>query len=276
MKRFTAYIAAILGTAAIICSCTKAEESGSEVKGEEYKISFAVDGTRTDYELSGDGSVKVDWQNGDVIYVATSDGSWGNGYSTEDVKPKIFTYNAANGLFEGEATIPAGEYTFRAQYADASQRTYLLARSASNKLLGSQVQNGEGIEHLKNYDCMVAETTATVKGGNTVPTFRMKHIYSFVDVSIKNETGKEIVATGVSMTANGARLTGIFGISDVGNAKINPNYSQNVSDKVSLTLNEATIAAGAAFDAYMVVAPFDGYTGDIVIEVSHLPERHTA
>lgn len=268
MKRLATYVTAVMVTATMIYSCAKGEESGFSPARKECKIAFAVDGTRTDYELADGGGLKVDWQDGDVIYIATSDGTWGSGYSNEAVKPKIFTYNAANGLFEGEATIPAGEYTFRAQYADASQRTYLLARSASNKLLGSQVQNGEGIEHLKNYDCMVAETTATVKGGNTVPTFRMKHIYSFVDVSIRNETGKEIVATGVSMTANGARLTGIFGISDVGNAKINPNYSQNVSDKVSLTLNEATIAAGAAFDAYMVVAPFDGYTGDIVIEVS--------
>lgn len=234
----------------------------------ECKIAFAVDNTRTDYELSDGGGVKVDWQDGDVIYVATSDGTWGSGYSNESVKPKIFTYNAASGLFEGEATIPAGEYTFRAQYADASQRTYLLSKSASNKLLGSQVQNGTGIGHLKNYDCMVAETTATVKGNTTVPTFRMKHIYSFVDVAIKNETGKEIVATAVSMTAANARLTGIFGISDIGEAKINPNYSQTVSDKVSLTLNGATIAAGATFNAYMVVAPFKNYTGDIVIEVA--------
>ena len=91
MKRFTACIAAIFGTAAIICSCTKAEESGGEIKGEEYKISFAVDGTRTGYELSDGEGVKVDCQNGDVIYVATGDGSWGSGYSTEEVKPKIFT-----------------------------------------------------------------------------------------------------------------------------------------------------------------------------------------
>lgn len=61
MKRFTACIAAIFGTAAIICSCTKAEESGGEIKGEEYKISFAVDGHAYDYELSDDGGVKVDW-----------------------------------------------------------------------------------------------------------------------------------------------------------------------------------------------------------------------
>lgn len=250
----------------MIYSCAKGEEFDLTHIRKECRIAFAVDGTRTGYELSG-GGMKVDWQDGDVIYIATTDRTWGSGYSSEAVKPKIFTYNAASGLFEGDATIPAGEYTFRAQYADASQRTYLLSNSASNKLLSAQVQNGAGLDHLKNYDCMVAETTAVVKGGSTVPTFRMKHIYSFVDISIKNETGKQIAATSVSMTAEGARLTGIFGISNVGEATINTDYSQNVSDKVSLTLNEATIAAGATFDAYMVVAPFDGYTGDIVIEV---------
>ena len=268
MKRFAIYVTAALGAATIIYSCAKGEESDFISIRKECKIAFAVDGTRTGYELSDEGGLKVDWQDGDVIYVATSDGTWGSGYSSEAVKPKIFTYNAASGLFEGEATIPAGEYTFRAQYADASQRTYLLAKSASNKLLGSQVQNGAGIDHLKNYDCMVAETTATVKGGTTIPTFCMKHIYSFVDVTIKNETGKEVIATEVSMTATDARITGIFGISNVGDATINPNYSQNVSDKVSLTLNGANIAAGAAFDAYMVVAPFGNYTGDIVIDVA--------
>ncbi len=268
MKRLAVYVTAVLGAATMVYSCAKGDEFDLTPMRKEYRIAFAVDKTRTDYELSDSGGLTVDWQNGDVIYIATTDRTWGSGYSSEAVKPKIFTYNAANGLFEGEATIPAGEYTFRAQYADASQRTYLLSNSASNKLLGSQVQNGTGIAHLKKYDCMVAETTAEVTGGSTVPTFRMKHIYSFVDISIKNETGKEIVATKVSMTAAGARLTGIFGIADVGNATINPYYNSNVSDRVSLTLNGAAISAGSTFDAYMVVAPFDNYTGDLVIEVS--------
>lgn len=265
MKRFTAYIAAIFGTTAIICSCTKAEESGSEVKGEEHKISFAVDGTRTDYELSGDGSVKVDWQNGDVIYVATSDGSWGNGYSTEDVKPKIFTYNAGSGLFEGDATLAAGEYTFRAQYAAESQRTYVLSKSASNRLLASQRQTGAGMSHVKEYDCMVAERTSTISGTSNVPTLSMKHLYSFVKITIKNETQSTVVPNTVKFKVGGKALNGIFTIDDLKNAIISTKSSN--TDTAQLSLDGISIAAGASFDAYMVVAPFTGFTGDIEIDV---------
>lgn len=124
IRRLAIYVTTVLCATVSVYSCAKGEEAETVSMRKECKISFAVDGTRTGYELSDSGGLKVDWQDGDVIYVATTDRTWGSGYSSEAVKPKIFTYNSASGLFEGDATIAAGEYTFRAQYADASQRTF--------------------------------------------------------------------------------------------------------------------------------------------------------
>ena len=233
--------------------------------GKHYNVSFAVNDTRVDYTANDRGTIDLGWCDGDAIYVATSDGTWGSGYKEEAKKPKTFTYNSATGLFEGDATIPGGEYTFRAQYAVENQRTYVLARSASNKLLSAQTQSAEGMSHLKEYDCMVAQTTATVADG-AIPTLAMKHLYSFICIAIKNETDSAQTPTNVSFRVPGKDLNGIFNITDLEEATISPKSGN--TETTTLSLRNITIAQGETCNTYMVVAPFSAFSGTLEIEVS--------
>lgn len=239
--------------------------------GKHCNISFAVSNTRVDYTTNDRGSIDLGWCDGDAIYVATSDGTWGSGYKEEAKKPKTFTYNSATGLFEGNATIPGGEYTFRAQYAVENQRTYVLARNASNKLLSAQSQSAEGMAHLKEYDCMVAQTTATV-ADDAIPTLAMKHLYSFICIAIKNETDSAQTPTSVSFRVPGKDLNGIFNIADLEEATISSKSAN--TETTTLSLRDITIAKGDTFNTYMVVAPFSGFSGTLEIEVATASERY--
>lgn len=231
----------------------------------EYNLSFAVGDTRVDYTANERGTIDLGWCDGDAIYIATSDGTWGSGYREEAKKPKTFTYDSATGLFKGDATIAGGTYTFRAQYAVESQRTYVLATSASNKLLSAQSQSAAGMVHLKTYDCMVAQTTATVSA-DAVPTFSMKHLYSFICIAIKNETSSAQAPTSVSFRVPGKSLNGIFTITDLDAATISAKSGN--TETTTLSLSNITVAKGETFNTYMVVAPFSAFSGTVEIEVA--------
>lgn len=267
--KISAYIA--IFTALFYSACSKAESAFVAPSAKSYNVAFAVGDTRVDYSASERGAIDLGWTDGDVIYVATADGTWGSGYREEAKKPKIFTFDEATGLFRGDAEIAGGEYTFRAQYAVENQRTYVLARSASNKLLASQTQSAAGMAHMKEYDCMVAQTTATI-GDNSVPTFAMKHLYSFVRIAIVNSTDKAQTPTSISFRVPGKALNGIFDITDLDKATIAPKSA--TSDTATLSLDGITIARGATFDAYMVIAPFDGFSGVAEIEVATATDRY--
>ena len=251
-------------------ACSKSDPT-TDVADHCYNVSFAVADTRVDYAVGSNGSIGLEWLDGDVIYVATSDGTWGSGYREETKKPKIFTYDAASGLFVGDATIAGGTYTFRAQYAVENQRTYVLAKSASNKLLASQSQSETGMSHLKTYDCMVAQTTATISD-DAVPTFAMKHLYSFIRISIKNETASPQTLTSVAFRVPDKALNGIFTITDLSAATTSPKSGN--SDTATLVLDNIAVQPDEAFDAYLVVAPFADFSGVIEIEVATAAERY--
>ena len=86
---------------------------------------FVADIAQTKTTLDVANGYKVDWEEGDVIYMVTSDGTWGKPWSSENSNIEtIAEFKYADGKFTSEATIADGEYTFKGMYAAASQKSY--------------------------------------------------------------------------------------------------------------------------------------------------------
>ncbi len=247
-------------------SCVQTADADRPISGEgECRVAFRIDGTRVSYEATASGEVAVEWSDGDVICVATTDGTWGSTASTT----KRFTYNAATGLFENSsATLPAGEYTFIAEYATSSQYSYFTAAQCTHKLPSSQSQSGTSLGHLSSNDCMVASTTATISSESAnVPTFTMRHIYSLLRVKMHNASSKSVVAQSVTATfAGSTNVTGIYRITSFADGTIALNNG-GYGNSVELSLSNCTIAAGATANAWLLIAPMK-YSGNLSVYVA--------
>ena len=73
---------------------------------------------------------EVEWETGDIVYLVTSDGTWGAPYVDKDNTniETIAEFEYADGRFTSDAEIAAGSYTFKAMFAHESQK----ARSSTH------------------------------------------------------------------------------------------------------------------------------------------------
>ena len=85
---------------------------------------FVADIAQTKTTLDVANGYKVDWEESDVVYMVTDDGTWGKPYSEDKDAVTIAEFKYADGKFTSEATIADGEYTFKGMYAAASQKSY--------------------------------------------------------------------------------------------------------------------------------------------------------
>ncbi len=245
-------------------SCATTEDS-MQIDGKRYPVSFRAEITRMAYDAETDGAISVTLQDGDVIYVTTTDGTWGSSSSNLPVE---FTYNATTGLFENSsATLPAGNYTFIAEYAASNQRRFFLSGNQTHKLYASQTQISNSLSHLKDNDCMVAQASGTIgANGSDIPTFFLKHLYSVAYFEIENKSSQTITPTSVKMTISGEDINGIFNITNIDSASIS-SRSEN-SSTLTLNLTDISIKSGSSHTVYAMIAPFDNYSGSISVAVA--------
>ena len=250
----------------VVLSCAQAAEDVNVAK-DGCTVASRVDGTRVSYEANASGEVEVEWQEGDVLYVATTDGTWGSNYSSNPAKR--FVYNASTGLFEcGSATLPAGEYTFIAEFASESQYRYFTSTQCTHKLPSLQSQGGVALGHLSENDCMVAQTKATItSGGTSIPTFTMLHLYSLLRIKVENESSTSFSASSITaLFDTGTNVTGIYRVTNFADGSIALNNS-GYGKEVTLSLSNFTVVSGATADAWLLIAPMI-YSGDLTIRVS--------
>lgn len=229
-----------------------------------YEVSFCGDITRVSYEENSKEGIKVSFEEGDIIFISTTDGTWG---SSATNLPREFRYNATTKRFENSsATLPMGTYTFIAEYAVEEQSRYFLAASQTHKLEAVQTQSGASYDHLSDNAAMVATITATVGEGKTTPTLQFKQLYSLVCFDICNNSSKAITATSVSATFAGVKANGIFTISDIDQAQITP-YNSN-GETITINISNGEIAPSSKLRVYGVIAPFERYSGKIDISVT--------
>ena len=97
---------AVAAVTLLFVSCQKNELHPSEPSGFELIANIA----KTKTTLSED--FKVDWEEGDVLYMVTSDGTWGNKSAAS-----IAEFKYESGKFSTTSLIDPATYIFKAMYA---------------------------------------------------------------------------------------------------------------------------------------------------------------
>lgn len=259
MKKLFLY--ALAAAMVTFAGCQKNEMEGvdsTEKGGSTFEIvaDIAQDATKTTLDAE---TYKVDWEANDVIYVVTSgNDAWATAQS--------FTYT--DGSFKTEAEIADGNYTMNALYCteESDQAKYHKNSGTTHKLNAMQTQDCDNpTVHVKENDALVGTF------GVEVPTVslanvKMQHLYTLMQVDIKNTTEKDIEVTEFSMTAEGADLAGIFTIKNFATPEIE-KYSQN-TETITVSVENGNVANGGTLPVYFVMAPLSNYSGNVTFKVT--------
>lgn len=233
-----------------------------ETVGSTFDLVADIAQTRT--TVDPEDGYKVSWEEGDVIYMVTDDETWGKPYESSSVTniETIAEFVYGDGKFTTEATIDDGEYTFNAMYCAADNKSWHRGAGSTHKL--SAVQNQDCTNptaHIKNYDALVGTFTATLPVENP-QSVAMHHIYTLMQVNVKNSTGEDIEIAEFEMSASGTELAGIFTIEDFAAPSITAKSGLSESIKVQVT--GGTVAAGESLPIYFVCAPFSSNENDSI------------
>ena len=205
---------------------------------------FVAEIAQTKTTLDAD-TYEVEWEAEDVIYMVTA------GEDTPWATAAEFTY--ADGKFNTETELAAGNYTMNALYAASSQAQYHKNTGTTHKLQSVQTQDCENrTAHIKDNDALVGTFTATVPMAE-VASVNMNHIYTLMQVDVKNNTGAEINITKFEMTVPGADLAGIFTV-DFETAGV--ETASGAAETITVNVENGTVAAGGSLPVYFVAAPF--------------------
>ena len=266
MKRiFTTLVS--LATLVGFVSCQKTEQTLSQnTEGSGFTLSADIQQTKT--TING---LEVNWEDGDVLYLVTTDGTWGMPYTEDKSASSIAEYTYSAGTFTSEATIADGKYTFNALYGSASQKSYHRGASTSYNLQSTQSQdclNPTG--HLKLNDALAGTFTASVPMADPA-SVSMSHIFAIMRVDVKNATGADVELKSFEMSAAGATLAGVFTV-NFANSPIDITEKSGQSSSIMVNLTNGVVASGASLPVYFVMAPLANYSGDVTFTVTDVNE----
>ena len=115
---------ALMGLAAAAFSFTGCQKNEMKDADNGFKgtstFELVADIAQTKTTLAPD-TYAVDWEEGDVIYMVTSDETWGAPYADDKDAETIAEFAYADGKFSTTSEIAAGEYTLVAYVALASE-----------------------------------------------------------------------------------------------------------------------------------------------------------
>ena len=227
---------------------------------------FVADIAQTKTTLDVDNGYKVDWEEGDLIYMVTSDGTWGKPYNEDKDAVTVAEFKYADGKFTSDATIANGEYTFKGMYAAADQKSCHRGASSTHKLKATQTQNcATPTAHIKENDALVGTFTAAVPMAE-MAKMNMSHLYTLMQVNIKNATGAAIEVANFQMTAEGADLAGVFNVTAFDTPALTTN--QDATSTITVDLTGGSVENGASLPVYFVMAPLSNYAGDVTFKVT--------
>ena len=227
---------------------------------------FVADIAQTKTTLDVENGYKVDWEEGDLVYMVTSDGTWGKPYNDDKYAATIAEFKYADGKFTSDATIAAAEYTFKGMYAAASQKPYHRGASSTHKLEATQTQDcANPTAHIKANDALVGTFTATVPM-EEMAKMNMSHLYTLMQVNVKNATGAAVEVTRFEMTAEGADLAGIFNVTAFDTPAL--TTKQDATSTITVNLTGGSVEKDASLPVYFVMAPLSDYAGDVTFKVT--------
>ena len=262
MKKLV-YLSMAIAVGVAAASCQKVELTPSEnTEGSSFALNASIEQTKT--SING---LEVNWEEGDVLYLVTTDGTWGKPYNDDKSASSIAEYTYSAGTFTSEATIADGTYTFNALYGSASQKSYHRGASTSYSLQSTQTQDClNPTAHLKNNDALVGSFTASVPRTTPV-SVSMSHIFAIMRVDVKNATGADIELKSFEMSAAGATLSGIFTV-NFENSPIDITEKSGQSSSIKVNLTNGAVASGSSLPVYFVMAPLANYSGDVTFTVT--------
>ena len=198
--------------------------------------------------------------------MVTSDGTWGKPYNDDKYAATIAEFKYADGKFTSDATIAAAEYTFKGMYAAASQKPYHRGASSTHKLEATQTQDcAKPTAHIKANDALVGTFTATVPM-EEMAKMNMSHLYTLMQVNVKNATGAAVEGTRFEMTAEGADLAGIFNVTAFDTPAL--TTKQDATSTITVNLTGGSVEKDASLPVYFVMAPLSDYAGDVTFKVT--------
>lgn len=247
--------------------CQKNEmNSVDDIKGKASSFELVADIAQTKTTLDG---MTVEWEEGDIIYMVTSDETWGKPYADDDGGETIADFVYADGKFTTEATIADSDepYTFKALYTAESQRSFHRGASSTHKLQGTQTQDcSKPTAHIKDNDALVGTFEATTPMSQPAKV-TMAHLYTMMEVMVKNNTEAAMEITKFEMTAAGADLAAVFNITSFGET---PTITTKSGQSSTITVNVTggSVEKGASLPVYFVMAPLAEYSGDVTFKVT--------
>ena len=257
MKKYVSCAIALLS----LVACQK-ESFKESIPSEGNTFDIIADITKT--TINGK---DVNWEEGDILYLVTSDETWGKPYTNDKEAATIAEYTYGSGVFKSTATIANGDYTFRALYSNGSQKSYHRGASTTFSLSSTQVQDcSNPTAHLKVNDAMVGRFTASIP--MDIPAaVNMSHIFTIMKVDVMNNTGAAVELKKFEMSATGANLSGIFTV-NFDNSPIDITEKTGYGETITVNLSNGTVASGASIPVYFVMAPLKNYSGDVTFTVT--------
>lgn len=213
----------------------------------------------------------VSWENGDVLYVVTDDGQWGEDDSSDEDGTSIqeFRRDVEKDSFICDPTksLSDGQHTFHVLYASASQKNTHRGVSTTHTLSSEQLQDCQApLAHIKENDALVGRFTAEVPLKGT-PSVKMSHIYTLMQVNVRN-TGIAGTVEKFTMRMESARLAGTSGI-DFSSLRAESPEEDSSSDFISVEITNGSIAAeNGSLSIYFVMEPVMGYNGQVTFTVT--------
>ena len=269
MKMKKVFLFALAAAVMSFAGCQEKEQEAPVNPNESGStFEFVADIAQTKTTLDVENGYKVDWEDGDLVYMVTSDGTWGKPYNDDKNAATIAEFKYADGKFTSDATIAAGEYTFKGMYAAASQKSYHRGASSTHKLEATQTQNcANPTAHIKANDALVGTFTATVPMAE-MAKMNMSHLYTLMQVNIKNATGAAVEIAKFEMTAAGADLAGVFNVTAFDTPAL--TTKQNATSTITVNVTGGSVENNASLPVYFVMAPLSNYAGDVTFKVTDL------
>lgn len=273
MKKSFIYAGAILAATISLTNCTKEINGSDTVLPEGIPFEICANPT-TKTTIDG---ISTKWADGDGINIFHAAAG-----TKEYVSDNEFTIagDLADGRFTGALSAALGEGTYDwyaiypySEFITSPAKTgYSYIGSRSDK---SQNQTGvDNMSHIagENYPLYGKSTVPT--SASEMPSINMKPAFSVLRVKVTNTTGSALEVSNISFTAPEA-IVGTFYIDFSGDAAVytDGNY---VSNKASLAVTEASIAAGESAEFYLAVKPFTAPSGsDLTLSVNGYEKKLT-
>lgn len=246
------------------CQKNEMKDADNDFKGTST-FELVADIAQTKTTLDPD-TYAVDWEEGDVIYMVTSDGTWGAPYADDKDAETIAEFKYADGKFATTSTIGNGTYIFKAMYAREDQGSYHRGTSTTHKLEAVQAQDcSDPTAHIKANDALVGTFEAEVPMAEPA-NITMAHLYTLMQVNVKNGTEADIVVTKFEMTAADAELAGVFNVESFETPSI--STKSGASSTITVNVANGAVNAGESLPVYFVMAPLADYSGDVTFKVT--------